>query len=65
MEITCWLSMTPAIAYHVVCEPSAMGERLTGHVRSEDNPVDLLTKVVTGHKCKHLVSVLLYEIYDG
>ena len=53
-----------AIAYYVICKSVAMGESLTGHMRSEDNPSDLLSKIVTGHKWKHLVSLLLYDIYD-
>ena len=35
--------------YHATNEPVVMGETLTRHVRSEDNLVDLLTKVATGH----------------
>ena len=53
-----------AIAYHAIRKSVAMGETLTGHTRSDDNPVDLLTKVVSGHKHKHLVSLVLYDIYD-
>ena len=45
-----------AIAYHAINESAAMEETLTGHKRSEDNPADLLTKLITGHKHKHLVS---------
>ena len=54
-----------AIAYHSICDSVAMGESLAGHIRSEDNPADLLTKVVIGHKGKHLVSLVLYDMYDG
>ena len=36
-----------AIAYHAICESMAMGETLTRQIRSEDNPADSLTKVVT------------------
>ena len=54
-----------AIAYHAVCKSMAMGETLTGHIRLENNPADLSTKGVTGHKCRHLVSLVLYDIYDG
>ena len=53
------------IAYHALCESVAIGETLAGDIRSEGNPADLLTKVVTGHKCKHLMSFILYDIYDG
>ena len=41
-----------------------MGESLTGHIRSDDNPADLLTKIDTGQKLKHFVSLVLYDIYD-
>ena len=37
-----------AIAYHAVCKSVVMGETLTGHIRLEDNPADLLAKIVTG-----------------
>ena len=30
-----------AMAYHAICESMAMGETLTGHIRSEDNPAEL------------------------
>ena len=41
----------------------AMGESLTGQLRSEYNPADLLTKMVTSHKRKLFVSLILYDIY--
>ena len=41
-----------------------MEELLMRHVRSEDNPADSLTKIVTGHKQKHLLSLVLYHIND-
>ena len=52
-----------AIAYHAVCESVAIGERLTGHIRCEDIPADLLT--VTQQKQKHLESLVLYDMHDG
>ena len=52
-----------ANAYRAICESVAMRESLTGHIRSEVNPADLLTKGVTGQKRKHLVSSALYETY--
>ena len=42
-----------------------MGESLTGYIRPEENSADLLTKKVTGHKRKHVVSLVLYDMYDG
>ena len=37
-----------SICYHAVREAVAMGELLTGHVKTNDNPADILTKVVGG-----------------
>jgi hypothetical protein len=39
-----------SIAYHAVQESVAMGESLTGHVGTNDNPADLATKVLYGKK---------------
>ena len=52
-------------AYQAVHESVAMKESLTGHIRSENNPADLLTKVVTGQWRKDLVSLEFYDMYDG
>ena len=54
-----------AIVYHAVHETMVIREKLTGYIRLEDNPADLLTKIVTGQKRKHLVSLVLYDVYDG
>ena len=35
-----------AICYHAIRESVAMGESLTGHIPSGNNPADLCTKVV-------------------
>ena len=37
-----------SVSYHAIREAVAMGELLTGHVRSEDNPADICTKVIPG-----------------
>jgi hypothetical protein len=37
-----------AICYHFMRESVAMGECLTAHIRSEDNPADLCTKIMPG-----------------
>ena len=47
--------MCNAIAYHDIHESVAMGETLTGHIKSKDNPADLLTEIVTRNKCRHLL----------
>ena len=54
-----------SIAYHAFHESMAIGDSLTGHIRSEGNPADLLTNMVTGQKRRYLVSLVLYDIYDG
>ena len=53
-----------AIAYIAIHKSVAMGETLTGHIKSEDNQADLLTNMVAGHKFNHIVSLVLYDIYD-
>jgi hypothetical protein len=42
-----------------------MDEIRTGHIRSEENPVDIATKVIPGGlKRDHLIAKLLYDIAD-
>ena len=42
-----------------------MRETLTGHVQTDENPADLLTKVVLGcFKRKHLIRMYLYDRVD-
>jgi hypothetical protein len=38
------------ICYHAIRKSVAMGESLTGHIKTENNLVDLLTKVTFGSK---------------
>ena len=53
------------ICYHAIRESVAMGESLTGHVLTAENPADLATKIIPGgQKREHLVSKLLYDIFD-
>ena len=55
-----------SICYHAVREAVVMGELLTGHIRTDENPTDILTKVVGGGiKRKNLVQMYLYDIHDG
>ena len=37
-----------SICYHAIREAIAKGEILAGHVKMDENPADLLTKVVSG-----------------
>ena len=55
-----------AICYHACREAVAMGECLTGHIPTGDNVADVATKVVPGGaKREHLVSKLLFDIFDS
>jgi hypothetical protein len=52
-----------AIFLHTVQESAAMGESIIGHVPSDNNPADIITKVVLGgQKRDHLKGLLLLEI---
>ncbi|KAI2495111.1 Reverse transcriptase (RNA-dependent DNA polymerase) [Fragilaria crotonensis] len=54
-----------AVCYHAVREAVAMGECLTGHVSTHDNPADICTKLIPGgQKRDHLVGLILYDIAD-
>jgi hypothetical protein len=53
-----------AICYHAVREAVAMGEILTGHIGTDDNLSDFMTKVTYGQKRRHLVGSVLHDIYD-
>jgi hypothetical protein len=54
-----------SICYQCVQESVAMGESLTGHIGTNENVVDLTTKVLYGQKPQYMVSQLLYNIYDN
>jgi hypothetical protein len=51
-----------SICYHYMRESVAMGESLTGHIRSEDNPADLCTKIMAGGGTKRdrLTEMILF-----
>ena len=54
-----------SICYHAIREAVAMGECLTTHIRTENNPADICTKVLPGgQKRNHLISLILYDICD-
>jgi hypothetical protein len=54
-----------SICYHVARESAAMGECIMTHVRSENNPADICTKVVyAGMKRRHLVGMLLFDLCE-
>ena len=54
-----------SICYHSYREAVVVDEMLTGHVRSEDNPADLATKLLGGG-AKHngLISHLLHDLKE-
>lgn len=54
-----------AICYHAIREAVAMGECLTAHVPTDQNPADLCTKVLPGgRKRDYLTSLVLHDIFD-
>jgi hypothetical protein len=54
-----------SICYHVIREAVAMGECVTGHVPTKENPADLATKLIAGGQTRdHLIGKLLYDITD-
>ncbi len=54
-----------AVCYHTVRESVAMGESLTAHIDGDENPADLLTKVICGGKRRYIVNNILHDVYDG
>ena len=54
-----------AVCYHTVRESVAMGESLTAHIDGDENPADLLTKVICGSKRRYIVNNILHDVYDG
>ena len=42
-----------------------MGESLTAHIPTLENPADLLTKVLYGEKRQRHVRNILFDIYDN
>ncbi len=54
-----------SICCHTIREAVAMGECLTGHVSTNDNPADICTKIIPGgRKRDHLVGLLLRDLVD-
>jgi hypothetical protein len=53
------------ICYYYIQECVAMGEAMTAHMQSEDNPADICTKLMAGgEKHNRIVSNILYY-YDN
>jgi hypothetical protein len=54
-----------AICYHAIREAVAMGECLTAHIPTDQNPADICTKVLPGgRKQDHLIQLVLYDLCD-
>ncbi len=53
------------VCYHTVCESVAMGESLTAHIDGDENPADLLTKVICSVNQRYLVNNILHDMYNG
>ena len=54
-----------SVCYHFVREAVAMGECVTGHVPTNENPADITTKIISGGaKRDSIVRKLLYDICD-
>jgi hypothetical protein len=54
-----------SICYHYIRKCVAMGEAMTAHIRLEDNPADICTKLMPGgEKRNRIVSNILYY-YDN
>ena len=54
-----------SICYHAVREAVTMDEIQVHHIRSEQNPSDICTKIIYGGLLRRtLVRMLLYDIFD-
>ncbi len=53
-----------AVCYHTVRELVAMGELLTAQINGDENPADLLTKVICRGKRRYIVNNILHDVYD-
>ena len=54
-----------SVCYHAVRESVTMGESLTGHVLSTENPADLCMKFIPGgQKHDYLIGLVLHDIVD-
>jgi hypothetical protein len=53
------------ICYHAARESAAMGECSMVHVRSENNPAGICTKVVPAGQTRYrLIGLMLYDLPD-
>jgi hypothetical protein len=54
-----------SICYHFCREEVAMGEAMTCHIRSEDNPADISTKLIPGGMERHRICQKILHYYNG
>ena len=52
------------ICYHKMIEGISMGEPLMAHILKNNNPLDLMMKVLARKKRQNVVGKILYDIYD-
>ncbi len=53
------------VCYHTIRESVAMGESLTAHIDDDENPADLLVKVICQGKMRYIGNNILHDMYDG
>ena len=54
-----------SVCYYAVREAVAMGECLTGHVSTHDNPADIRMQIIPGgQKCDQPLGLILYDLAD-
>ena len=53
-----------SICYHTMRESVAMGELLMTHIPKNNNPLNLMMKVLAGQNRRNFVGNFLYDIYD-
>ncbi len=53
------------VCYHTLCESVAMCESPTAHIDGDENPADLLTKVICSGKRRYIVNNILHDVYNG
>jgi hypothetical protein len=54
-----------SICYHFCRESVAMGETLTAHIRSEENPADICTKLIPGGIKRDRICDMILHYYNG
>jgi hypothetical protein len=54
-----------SICYHYCREAIAMGEMMTAHIRSEDNPADICTKLIPGGMKRDRIVDRILFYYNG